>query len=87
MSDTFSLIRGNSPLLVSVPHAGTALPDSLRERLVPRAVGVEDTDWHLERLARLVERIDPIVAAVIGFNLASRNASELDHADVLHIWE
>jgi N-formylglutamate deformylase len=50
LSDTFSLIRGNSPLLVSVPHAGTALPASLRERLVPRATGVEDTDWHLERL-------------------------------------
>jgi N-formylglutamate deformylase len=50
LNDTFSLVRGNSPLLVSVPHAGTALPPALRERLVPRAANVEDTDWHLARL-------------------------------------
>ena len=52
MSDvaTFTLYRGTAPLLVSVPHAGTALPTDLRERLVPRAAEVEDTDWHLERL-------------------------------------
>ena len=50
ISDTFSLHRGSTPLLLSVPHAGTALPHALRERLVPRAAGVEDTDWHLERL-------------------------------------
>lgn len=49
-SPTFTLRRGSTPLLLSVPHAGTALPDALRERLVPRAAGVEDTDWHLERL-------------------------------------
>ena len=48
--DTFTLHRGSSPLLLSVPHTGTALPEGLRERLVPRAAGVEDTDWHLERL-------------------------------------
>jgi N-formylglutamate deformylase len=50
LNDTYSLVRGNSPLLVSVPHTGTVLPASLRERLVPRAAAVEDTDWHLERL-------------------------------------
>ena len=49
-ADVFSLHRGSSPLLVSVPHAGTALPPALRERLVPRAAAVEDTDWHLDRL-------------------------------------
>ena len=49
-ADVFSLHRGSSPLLVSVPHAGTALTPALRERLVPRAAAVEDTDWHLDRL-------------------------------------
>jgi N-formylglutamate deformylase len=49
-TNSFALLRGTSPLLVSVPHAGTALPEALRTRLVPRAAGVEDTDWHLERL-------------------------------------
>ncbi len=47
---TYTLHCGTAPLLVSLPHAGTALPAALRERLAPRAAGVEDTDWHLERL-------------------------------------
>jgi N-formylglutamate deformylase len=50
LSATFQLLSGSAPLLVSVPHAGTALPSALRERLVPRAADVEDTDWHLDRL-------------------------------------
>ena len=50
MTDTFSLYPGRTPLLVSVPHAGTALPVALRTRLQPRALDVEDTDWHLDRL-------------------------------------
>lgn len=50
MTDTFALHRGHAPLLVSVPHCGTALPDDVREALVPRAHAVEDADWHLDRL-------------------------------------
>ena len=47
---TYSLIRGSTPLLVSVPHCGTELPENLKARLVPRALAVEDTDWFLDRL-------------------------------------
>jgi len=50
LTATFSLCTGSTPLLVSLPHAGTELPAALRERLVPRAAAVEDTDWHLKRL-------------------------------------
>ncbi len=46
----YHLHRGNAPLLVSLPHAGRAIPDDLVSRFVPRALGVEDTDWHLDRL-------------------------------------
>jgi N-formylglutamate deformylase len=49
-SDTFTLHRGSTALLLSVPHAGTAVPAELLARLVARAAKVEDTDWHLERL-------------------------------------
>ena len=41
---------GTAPLLVSMPHTGTYLPDWLRERLTPAAQSVPDTDWHLARL-------------------------------------
>lgn len=47
---SFHLHRGRTPLLISMPHVGTHLPEDLKPRLVPRALQVEDTDWHLERL-------------------------------------
>jgi N-formylglutamate deformylase len=46
----FTLHRGTVPLLVSLPHVGTAIAPDIREKLVPRALAVEDTDWHLEPL-------------------------------------
>ena len=47
---SFLLNMGTSPLLVSMPHIGTDIPDELQGDYVPRALGVEDTDWHLARL-------------------------------------
>mgnify|MGYP000647979970 CR=1 FL=1 len=46
----YSLLRGSVPLLVSMPHIGTDIPVDLRAHYVPRALQVEDTDWHLARL-------------------------------------
>jgi len=46
----FSLLAGRIPLLLSMPHAGTAIPGSLHGRLVERALGSEDSDWHLPDL-------------------------------------
>jgi len=54
---SFTLHRGHTPLLVSLPHVGTALPESLVPRLVPRALQVEDTDWHLDRLYDFVRAL------------------------------
>jgi N-formylglutamate deformylase len=51
MSDAlFTLRRGTAPLLLSLPHVGTAIPDDLAPAFVPRALALEDTDWHLERV-------------------------------------
>jgi N-formylglutamate deformylase len=47
---SFSLHQGSAPLLVSMPHAATEIPAELHGRYVPRALAVEDTDWHLPRL-------------------------------------
>jgi N-formylglutamate deformylase len=46
----FQLHRGHAPLLVSVPHVGTAFPDDVAAALVPRALQAEDADRHLARL-------------------------------------
>lgn len=48
--DTFTLHRGSTPLLVSLPHDGTHVPDAIARRLSPSARGVPDTDWHVARL-------------------------------------
>jgi N-formylglutamate deformylase len=47
---TYTLHRGTSPLFVSLPHDGTALPDDIAARLTPAARRVPDTDWHVSRL-------------------------------------
>jgi N-formylglutamate deformylase len=46
----YTLHRGNQPLLISVPHVGTEMPDDQRGRYVERAFQFEDTDWHLATL-------------------------------------
>jgi N-formylglutamate deformylase len=45
-----TLHRGTTPLLISLPHVGTEIPAALEALLVERALAVEDTDWHLERI-------------------------------------
>ena len=47
---TFTLQRGSVPMLVSMPHIGTDIPLELQSCYLPRALDVEDTDWHLKRL-------------------------------------
>ncbi|MBF3543204.1 N-formylglutamate deformylase, partial [Burkholderia pseudomallei] len=44
----FTLHRGTLPLLVSIPHAGTHLPDDIAATMTPVARHVDDCDWHLE---------------------------------------
>ena len=44
------LIRGQSPLLISVPHAGTAVPPPIFVRLSSAASTLPDTDWFVDRL-------------------------------------
>lgn len=47
---TFTLKRGSTPLLVSLPHVGSLIPPDIASRLTTRALVSEDTDWHLDRL-------------------------------------
>jgi N-formylglutamate deformylase len=48
--EVFTLHRGTTPLLVSLPHVGTTIPETLKADYAPRAAESEDTDWHLDRL-------------------------------------
>ena len=47
---TYTLSRGTAPLLISIPHLGTRLPEEVRAQLSDIATVLQDTDWHLDRL-------------------------------------
>jgi N-formylglutamate deformylase len=44
------LIHGTEPLVVSIPHTGTGIPDEIAYRLASPWLSRKDTDWHVEQL-------------------------------------
>ena len=50
MSAIYHFEQGHTPLLVSMPHSGTQLPDGFAARLSDDARLLPDTDWHVPRL-------------------------------------
>ena len=48
--DPFLFAQGHLPLLVSVPHAGTGVPEAQRACMTEAALALPDTDWHVDRL-------------------------------------
>ena len=45
-----SVCQGNSPIILGQPHGGTFVPDDIFKRLNARGQGLDDTDWHINRL-------------------------------------
>lgn len=56
-SDWLTVSRGDAPLVVSVPHAGTGIPGSLESRLASTWLARKDADWWLDRLYRFAEEL------------------------------
>jgi N-formylglutamate deformylase len=61
--DVFTLHRGTSPLLISLPHDGSDLPPELLPRLTPSARRVPDTDWYVSRLYDFAKQMGASVLA------------------------
>jgi N-formylglutamate deformylase len=61
MNEVFSLTRGYAPLLISIPHLGSEIPESLRANYTDVALTVADTDWHLDRLYSFASKLDATV--------------------------
>ena len=53
--------RGSSPLIVSMPHAGTFVPRSVGRSLADCAAQRSDTDWHIPRLYDFLGELDATV--------------------------
>jgi N-formylglutamate deformylase len=54
MASPFNVIRATGtevPILISVPHCGTAFPDELRDQYEPSLISApDDTDWFVDKL-------------------------------------
>ncbi|MFQ3237556.1 MAG: N-formylglutamate deformylase [Paraglaciecola sp.] len=50
IQNPFTLHQGNSPLLVSMPHSGLALPPEVATGLSQKARLLPDTDWYIPQL-------------------------------------
>jgi N-formylglutamate deformylase len=57
----FSVTRGEGPLLLSMPHPGTHVPEDIWEQLNERGRALEDTDWHMRALYAFARRFQPTI--------------------------
>jgi N-formylglutamate deformylase len=48
---------GSIPLLVSMPHVGTDIPDDIAATMAPAATARADTDWHLVQLYGFLQEL------------------------------
>lgn len=50
MRDAYTFEPGLAPVLISVPHTGTLIPDSILSRMSEDVTSLPDTDWFVDRL-------------------------------------
>lgn len=61
MSSFIEVVRGDAPLLLSIPHTGTEIPDDIASALVSPWLARKDTDWHIERLYHFASSLNATV--------------------------
>lgn len=44
------IIRGNSPILLTMPHTGLFIPGKIQQNLNKAGLMLTDTDWHIDKL-------------------------------------
>lgn len=57
MTDLYEFHSGRVPLLVSIPHAGTNIPDTIFGRFSNAGKKLPDTDWFVPRLYEFVKEL------------------------------
>lgn len=57
MEMSFHLSTGRLPMLVSMPHSGTDIPDDVSARLTAEGLERADTDWHLPQLYDFLDHV------------------------------
>ncbi len=75
MMSNYTLHRGTAPLLISLPHDGSAIPAAIADRMLPAARRSVDTDWHV---GRLYEPLAKALGASVLKPVASRYVVDLN---------
>lgn len=57
----FTLTKGESPLILSMPHPGTFVPREVDAELNDKGRELEDTDWHMRTLYAFAQRFKPSI--------------------------
>jgi N-formylglutamate deformylase len=73
--NTFTLQPGRVPLLISLPHDGSYIPEDIAARMQPAARRSLDTDWHV---GRLYEPLAQALGSSVLKPLASRYVIDLN---------
>lgn len=55
--ELYRYLEGRYPVVVSVPHAGTHVPEDIFARFTDPARKLPDTDWHVDRLYAFAHRL------------------------------
>jgi N-formylglutamate deformylase len=74
--DIYEFHQGSLPLLISIPHAGTEMPEALAQRLTVVGRGLPDTDWYVHQLYEFARELG---ASIIKANY-SRYVVDLNRA-------
>lgn len=53
--------QGRAPLVISIPHAGTIIPDEIAAGLVSHDLAIHDADWFIPQLYDFAERLDATI--------------------------
>lgn len=61
MTAPFVFRQGESPLIVSFPHQGTAIPDDVAKTMSPTGLASIDTDWFVREMYDCLEELDATI--------------------------
>lgn len=64
MNDWLTILRGDAPLIVSVPHAGTDIPGDVTG-LCSMADALHDTDHHIDRLYAFASELGATIVRTV----------------------
>jgi N-formylglutamate deformylase len=59
------VIRGSTPLIISMPHVGVVVPPDIKSRMTEAGRQLMDTDWNVDRLYGFAENMGATLIAAV----------------------